>query len=129
MTKASKTLNLILLIIQSLLAATFLWASYMKLFQSADKLAAMWPWTANNQMLVKGTGVIDLLAGIGIVLPTLVHIQPKLAVFTAYSIIALMIAASIFHITRGETNQIGFNIFVMALSVFVAWGRNKQTGS
>ena len=129
MTKASKTLNLFLWITQLLLAATFLWAAYMKLFQSADKLATMWPWTANNQTLVKGTGVIDLLAAIGIVLPTLVRVQPKLAVFTAYGIIALMITASIFHITRGETSQIGFNIFVLALSVFVAWGRNKQTGS
>jgi putative oxidoreductase len=126
MTKPSKTLNLFLWITQFLLAATFLWAAYMKLFQSPDKLAAMWPWTANNQFLVKFTGVIDLLAGIGVVLPAVVRIQPKLAVFTAYGIIALMITASIFHVTRGEASQIGFNIFVMALSVFVAWGRSGR---
>jgi uncharacterized membrane protein YphA (DoxX/SURF4 family) len=126
MAQTSKTLNLVLWITQFLLTATFLWAAYMKLFQSPDKLAAMWPWTANNQMLVKLTGVIDLLAGIGVVLPTLVRVQPKLAVFTAYGIIALMITSSIFHVTRGETSQIGFNIFVMALSVFVAWGRSER---
>lgn len=69
------------------------------------------------------TGFIDLLGGIGIVLPALLRIQPRLTVYSAYGIIALMIAASIFHISRGEAGDIGFNIFTVALGVLVVWGR------
>jgi putative oxidoreductase len=72
---------------------------------------------------VKLTGILDLLAGLGLVLPGLFRIQPKLTVYAAYGIIALMIAASIFHISRGEASLIGVNIFFLAVAAFVAWGR------
>jgi len=124
--KISKTLNVILWIAQILLAITFAWASAMKLFQPADKLAAMWPWTAEHRGLVKLTGVLDLLAGIGLIFPMLLRIRPKLTIYAAYGTIALMIAASVFHISRGEGSQIGINIFVALVAVFIAWGRQKQ---
>lgn len=123
----SNTLNIILWITQVLLSITFIWAACMKLFQSSDKLAAMWPWTAENTVLVKLTGVLDLLAGLGLVLPGLLRIQPKLTIFTAYASIALMIAAIIFHVSRGEASQIGINIFFAALAAFIAWGRTKNS--
>ena len=123
--KKSNALNIILWIAQVLLALSLIWASSMKLFQSADKLAQMWPWTADNAGLVKFTSVLDLLAGIGLVLPALLRIQPKLTVYAAYGIIALMIAASVFHIARGEGSQIGANIFFAVFAIFIAWGRQK----
>src|SRR5688572_13083325 len=100
--KASKTMVVFLWIAQVILSASLIWAASMKLFQPADKLAAMWPWTAEHPVLVKLTGVIDLLAGVGLVLPGLFRIQPKLTLFAAWGTIALMAAASIFHISRGE---------------------------
>jgi|SRR5690554_3499725 len=124
--KTSKTMNIILWIAQILLAVTFIWAASMKLLQSADKLAQTWAWTADNATLVKLTGVLDLLAGIGLVLPALLRIQPKLTIYAAYGIIALMISASIFHIARDEVSQIGFNVFVTVLAVFIAWGRQNK---
>lgn len=121
--KPSKAINITLWVAQVILAASFIWAASLKLFQSADKLAQMWPWTAENPGLVKLTGVLDLLAGLGLVLPMLIQLKPKLTVYAAYGTIALMIAASIFHITRGEASQIGINIFFFLVSVFIAWGR------
>lgn len=122
--KISKTLNITLWIVQVLLSITFIWAAYMKIFAPEDKVAAMWPWTANNRTLVKVTGVIDLLAAVGLILPSLLSLN-KLTVYAAYGTILLMIAASGFHISRGEGSQIGFNIFVAVLAAFVAWGRRK----
>ena len=75
---------------------------------------------------MKLTGVLDLLAGIGLVLPALFRIQPKLTIYAAYGTIVLMIAASVFHITRGEVSQIGVNIFFAVFAVFIAWGRQKK---
>ena len=115
--KTSGTMNVILWIAQVILAVSFIWSASMKLFQPVDKLVEMWPWTADHVILVKLTGVLDLLAGIGLVLPALLRIQPKLTIYAAYGTIALMIAASFFHITRGEVSQIGvsFNcLFLMS---------------
>lgn len=119
-------MNVILWIAQVILAVGFIWAAAMKLFQPADKLAAMWPWTADHAGLVKFTGVLDLLAGIGLVLPAALRIQPKLTIYAAYGTIALMIAASAFHIVRGEASQIGMNIFFAVMAVFIAWGRQMK---
>jgi hypothetical protein len=124
--KISKTMNICLWVAQVILASSLIWASTMKLFQPADKLAEMWPWTADHTILVKLTGVLDLLAALGLILPALLRIQPKLTIYAAYGIILLMIAASIFHIARGEASQIGINIFFAAFAVFIAWGRLKN---
>jgi hypothetical protein len=106
-----------------LLAITFIWAGAMKLFKPAD---LPWQWIKENPNLVKVTGIIDLLAGVGLVLPALLRIQPTLTIYASYGIITLMIGASMFHIVRGETAQIGFNIFVALTAVFIAWGRQKK---
>jgi uncharacterized membrane protein YphA (DoxX/SURF4 family) len=124
--KASRTMNIILWIAQGILAVSFFWSAYMKFFQPADKLAEMWAWTANNTGLVKYPGVLDLLAGIGLVLPAVLRIQPKLTIYTAYGTVGLMIAACIFHIARGEASQIGGNIFFAVVAVFIVWGRQKK---
>lgn len=124
--KASGTMNVILWIAQIILACSFVWSASVKFFQPADTLAEMWPWTADHEVLVKLTGVLDLLGGLGLVFPALLRIQPKLTVYAAYGTILLMIAASIFHISRGEASQIGVNIFFFVFAVFIAWGRQKK---
>lgn len=121
--KTSKTMNIILWIAQGLLAATFIWAGVMKLFKPED---LPFPWVQDNANLVLITGIVDLLGGLGIVLPTLLRIQPKLTIFASYGIIALMTVASIFHISRGEAKDISFNIFMLLIAIFVAWGRQKE---
>lgn len=117
-------LHIALWVIQVLLAATLVWAAGMKLFQSIDKLAAMWPWTGQiPATLVKLTGIVDLAGAIGLILPALLRIRPQLTPIAAGCIIALMVCASIFHIVRGEASVIGFNIVFALLAAFVAWGR------
>jgi len=111
-----KILNIFLWAGQGLLAAMLIWASAMKLFAPAKKLAAMWPWTATNRKLVKLTGVLDAMAAIGLVIPFLTP-------YAAIGIALLMVAAITFHVSRAEAAQIGINIFVLALALFIAWGR------
>ncbi len=112
---------------QVALAVSFVWAAAMKLFQPIQLLATMWPWTGEVPVaVVKFTGIIDLLGALGLILPSLLAIKPKLTPIAALSIIALMISASIFHITRGEVSVVGVNIMFASVAVFVAWGRIKQ---
>ncbi len=122
--KNSKTLNIILWIAQVVLALTFIWSASMKLFKPSD---LPWLWIKENPGLVKATAILDFLAGIGLILPALLRIRPKLTIYAAYGTIVLMIAAIIFHISRGEASQIGFNVFVIITAVFIAWGRQKKS--
>lgn len=121
-----KAMNISLWVAQAILALIFLWAAYIKLFHSLEEAAKMLPWAKDNPGLVKLTGVVELLAVLGIILPSALRIQPKLTVYAAYGIIVLMAAAAVFHISRGETPLIGMNIFFLLLAAFVAWGRSKK---
>lgn len=121
--KTRGAINIILWITQGLLAATFIWAGFMKIFKPED---LPFPWIKDNTNLVLFTGMVDLLGGLGIVLPALLRIQPKLTIFAAYGIIVLMTVASVFHIARAEANDIGFNVFMALLAAFVAWGRQTK---
>ena len=125
--KKSKVLNVILWIAQVLLAATFVWAAMMKLFQPIDKLSAMWPWVAEVPVvLLKFTAIVDLLGGLGLVLPALFRIKPKLTPIAAVAVIILMVIASAFHIARGEASVIGANVVFAIFAAFIAWGRFKK---
>lgn len=123
MANHQKTIHVLLWIAQVLLATTFIWTASMKLFMP-DNLP--WPWIQEHPGWVQATGILDLLAGSGLVLPAWLRIQPKLTVYAAYGIIILMIAASTFHILRGEAAQIGLNIFVAFTSLFIVWGRLRK---
>jgi hypothetical protein len=124
--QAPNAMNTILWATQVILAATFFWAAYMKLVHPAAQLATMWPWTKNNEMLVIISGVADLLAAMGLILPGTLRIFPKLTIYACFGIIVLMVSAIIFHVSRGETSQIGINVFVTVLTAFIAWGRAER---
>lgn len=126
--KSSKWLHTTLWITQALLSVTLIWAAYMKLFQTPEILSAMWPWTGQvPPMLVKVTGVIDLLAALGLVLPALLNIRPALTFLAAAGAVLLMVCAMAFHLSRGESAM--FNIVFAALAAFVAWGRQEGATS
>lgn len=36
------------------------------------------------------------------------------------------LSAILFYVSRGEGNQIGFNVFMLIAAVFIAWGRGKK---
>jgi hypothetical protein len=121
--ETKQAMNYILWTVQGVLALTLIWAGFMKIIQP-EKLP--FPWVKDHPDLVFFTGFFDLLAGTGIVFPALLRIQPRLTIYAAYGIIMLMVAACIFHISRGESKDIGFNVFMIKLAVFVAWGRQKK---
>jgi len=121
---SSRAIHIALWVVQLVLAASFVWAAWMKLFQPIDRLSAMWPWTGQAPTaLVKFTGIVDFLGAMGLILPSLLRIQPRLTPIAAMAIIVLMLCASAFHIMRGEASVIGVNIVFAIMAVFVAWGR------
>ncbi len=110
---------------QGLLAAAFVAAGATKLLYPADQLAAMIPWTGEYGALVPFTGVVDLAGGLGILLPSLTRIQPRLTVLAALGLIVLQVLAALFHVSRGELDVLPMIAVFVALAVFVLWGRGK----
>jgi putative oxidoreductase len=124
----SKTINIVLWILQALLAVLFILPGCMKLLQPIDELSKMLPWTGQvAPWMVRSLGLIDLLGGVGLILPAVLRYKPYLTVWAAYGSILLMVCAVIFHLSRGESDAIGFNIILLPLLVFIAWGRNKKS--
>ncbi|WP_420153741.1 DoxX family protein [Siphonobacter sp.] len=122
--KKNRILHVTLWLVQLLLATSLLWAASMKLFQTLDTLATMWPWTAQvPRSLVTLTGLVDVLGALGLVLPMLLHVKPVLTPLAAMGVVVLMMTASIFHIARGEASLIGVNCIFAVLAALVAWGR------
>lgn len=127
-TKKSKGLHVGLWISQGLLAAMFLMAGLNKTFQSIEELAKMLPWVTDvSPGLVRFIGISELLGGIGLIVPSLLRIKPKLTAYAAIGLALIMLFATVFHLSKGEANVIAFNFILMALAVFVAWGRLKKS--
>lgn len=125
--KKSKGLNIILWVAQVILGAMFLMAGIMKSTKPIEELDAQLPWVTQVPLaLVRFIGVSELLAGIGLILPSLLRIQPKLTAWAAVGLVAVMIFAMIFHVTKGEYNAVVFNLILGAIAAFIAWGRFKK---
>lgn len=110
---------------QVVIAFFFLFGAYMKLAAPAEEVGKMMVWATQYPTLKTFTGIVDLLGGLGILLPALTRIQPNLTVLAAKCIIALQILAFGFHAMRGEWPATPLNVILLALAVFVLWGRSK----
>ena len=123
----SKELHIGLWVAQVLLAAMFLMSGFMKLAQPIDKLSQMLPWASQvPEALVRFIGLSEVLGAVGLILPSLLRIKPQLTAWAAIGIAVIMLFATFFHLSRGETGAIVMNIFLALLAAFVAWGRFKK---
>ncbi|WP_322800496.1 DoxX family protein [Thermoflexus sp.] len=71
------------------------------------------------------SGTAEILAGIGLILPGVVRIQTRLTPLAALGLVFIMIGAAIWHLARGEFQNIFMNAVLGGLSGFIAYGRWK----
>lgn len=120
-----KVLGPALWTVQVLLALFFIYAGGTKLATPVDVLSQSIPWTAQHPSLVLLTGWVDLLGGLGILLPALLRIQPKLTPLAALGLVVLQVAALAFHAVRAEMAVVPMNVVLIGLAAFVLWGRTR----
>jgi hypothetical protein len=126
----SKGLGLALWIVQGLLALTFVGTGLWKLVTPVAELAAKMPWMGEvSPGFLYATAVIDLLGGLGIVLPSMTRIKPGLTVWAALGCVAFQASGIVFHVSRGEAANTPFNFFLVLLALFVVWGRRAKAPS
>jgi hypothetical protein len=126
-TQSSKGMNIGLWVVQTLLALTFAGTGIWKLLTPIPELAAKMPWMGQvSPSFLYTTAVFDLLGGLGVLLPAVTRIRPGLTVLAALGCVALQASAAVFHFSRGEADKTPFNFFLVALALFVAWGRRSR---
>ena len=118
-------MNIVLWIIAGLLAAAFLAGGAMKLAQPREQLAARGLGFVEDfgDGGVKAIGALEVLAGLGLVVPAVTGVAPVLVPLAALGVVLLMIGAMVVHLRRGETQLIVVNVAILALAAVVAWGR------
>ncbi len=123
----SKALHIVLWIAQVILAGMFIMAGVMKSTAPIEQLLATLPWTNDlPEMVVRFIGVSELLAGLGLLLPSIFKIKPILTPYAAIGLVALMVCAVIYHTSKGEYPAILFNFVLGGVAAFIAWGRLKK---
>lgn len=111
-------------IIQGILAAMFGMAGVMKSTQPIPKLVKSVTWSDRFPVTtVRFIGAIEFLAAIGLILPWALQILPILTPLAASGLALVMVLAIFHHAKHKENQAIAFNLVLLALAAFVAYGR------
>lgn len=121
---SSRRLHISLWTAQILLALMFGMTGLTKLSQPIAALGANMPWTLGvPAWVVRFNGIAELAGAIGLLLPSLTRIQPRLTALAAFGLTTVMVLAVGLHIMRSEFAVIPVPFVLGALAAFVAWGR------
>lgn len=119
-------MDLALWIVAGFMAAVFAIGGLSKLIIPKEKIAQLpgGRWVEGvSDGFVKATGVLDLLAAAGLILPAALDIAPILVPMAAVGVVMLMIGAAIVRVRYGSPKAIVGDAAYLALAAFVAWGR------
>src|SRR5215472_18887450 len=82
------------------------------------------PWaSAVPQILLVMVGTCELLGGIGLILPAVTRVKPRLIAFAGFGLTLVMILAAAFHIARGEYAFLIVNVVLGGVAAFIGYGR------
>lgn len=118
-------MNVILWIVQVLLALMFLIAGAMKLSKPKKELREkLGDWVDQySDISIKLIGLAELLGAIGLILPMAMGFLPILTSLAAIGLAITMAGAMKVHNHRKEKNKVTTNLFLMLLALFVVIGR------
>ncbi len=118
-------MNIVLWILQILLGLYFLAIGVMHFIVPPGLPAAMsWMYDLPG-WLHWLSGTAEILGGLGLILPGLTKIQTRLTPLAALGLVLVMVGAIIYHLTRGETQNLVINIILAALLFFIYYGRTR----
>jgi hypothetical protein len=109
---------------QLLLAGFFAAMALMKLLTAPDRLIEIAAWAERvPAWLVYMLGGLELIGAALVAAPAVTPTPQRIVGGTALAFTALMLAAAIVHLGRGDLGPLSINFVVAALAAFVAWGR------
>ncbi|MEV4513634.1 DoxX family protein [Dactylosporangium sp. NPDC049525] len=91
---------------------------------AAAPRAVAW-YAAVPQPLIVCIGVVEVLGGIGLILPAITRVSPKLTPLAAAGLALTMLLAAGFHVVRGEYALVPATVVLGAVAAFLAAGRSR----
>jgi hypothetical protein len=117
---ANKT-SVVLWIVQGLLALFFaLGSGAPKLFLPVETLPMPIPLP---ELFLRFIGIAEVLGGLGLILPGLLHIRPGLTPLAASGLVLVTIGATVYQVAAGQPESAVFAVVIGLLAAFVAYGR------
>jgi hypothetical protein len=113
-------MNAALWTVQTLLALLFLFAGGMKLVMPLEALQGPVPLPG---WFMRFIGVVEVLGGIGLILPALLGIRPGLTPLAAAGLVVVMIGATAITAMGGDVAMSPIPFVVGLGAAFVAYGR------
>ena len=120
-------MNIVLWILQILLALLFLFAGITKVVLPAEVLQSAGSPNAIkfSALFLKFIGVLETLGGLGLILPGIFHRQQYLTPLAAVGLVIIMIGAVVTTIMGDGVSMIFGPLVIGLLCAFVAYGRWK----
>ena len=118
-------MNILLWVLQVLLAAFFLFNGIQHFIVPPglpDRMTWMYDLPSGLHLV---SGVAEVLAGFGLILPGLTRIQTRLTPLASLGLALVMAGAAVWHVTRGEYANAALNLVTGGLAGFLAYGRWK----
>jgi uncharacterized membrane protein len=117
-------MNVVLWIVQGLLAVLYLFAGGTKMVRSKEQLAGTMGWVESySPGAVKAIGAVEVLGAIGLILPWATGIAEVLTPLAAVGLAVVQILAAVVHVRRKENKSLPVNALLFLLAAFVAVGR------
>lgn len=117
-------MNYVLWAVQVVLAAVFLMAGGFKATTEAAVLAEQMPLLPLG--FLRFLGAAEIAGAVGLLLPSALRIAPWLTPAAAVGLAFTMVSAVVFHgAIEGNVSGVPFNVLLLGLSLFVAWGRGR----
>jgi hypothetical protein len=105
-------------VVAALLAFVVLATGLMKIVRPKEKLLAMgapFAWANDfTQTQIRAIGALEVLGGIGVILPMALGVVPVLGPLAAIGIALLQAGAFVVHVRRGEKPYLNMVIFALA---------------
>ena len=116
-------MNILLWVLQICLAAAFLAHGLLFLSPPAAMVEQM------NASLPRWfqlfLGVAEVLAAVGLTLPGITRVYPKLVVWAAVGIMVVLVSATVYHLVRGEISSAVITTVLLAVATFIAYMRYR----
>lgn len=117
-------MNIALWIVAGIFGVAYVAGGIVKLTMPYEKYAAKLGWPEDfTPGKVRFMGVVEVLGGIGLVLPGLVDVAPVLVPVAASGMALYMAGAITERIRRGEYKELLGDLIFLAAMIFIAWGR------
>lgn len=115
-------MNILLWIIQCLLALLFIFSGAMKFVMSVEQMNEQAPVVLPG-LFIHFIGVCEILGGIGLILPSLLRIKPGLTPLAATGLAIITAGATVITLMGPMKGAAMIPFVTCLLCIFVAWGR------